>query len=99
MAQIACCCNGAEAFSLWCAEDAVDNLSLDQVAEEWNILGSLKQVDQPSACVQKADGSLTHGYPTRKNRCFGIWQLFPADDLPYRRHVKLKKHGEQRDLF
>jgi hypothetical protein len=55
VAEIACRCYGAEPFALRRAEDTVDNLSLDQVPEEWNILGSLNQVDQPSAGVEEAD--------------------------------------------
>jgi hypothetical protein len=67
VAQIARGCDGAEAFSLWRAEDTVDNLPLDQVAEEWNIVGSLEQVDQPSTRVQKADRGLAYRNPARMN--------------------------------
>src|ERR1700761_6126289 len=82
MAQIACGCDGAEAFSLWCAKDAVDDLPLYQVAQEWYVLRSLKQVDQPGAGIEKANRSLAHSNPARVRGGAGFRQLFPANDFP-----------------
>jgi hypothetical protein len=46
MTEIACRRDGAEAFSLWGSEDAVDDLTLDQVAQERYVLGSLEKINQ-----------------------------------------------------
>lgn len=99
VAQIASGCDGAKPFSLWRAKNPVNNFSLDKGAQEGNILGSFKQVDQPITGVEKTDRSLANGNPTRLNGSFQLRQLFPANDLSYGRHIKLKKQGEQRDLF
>ena len=99
VAQIASGCDGAEPFSLWRSENTVNNLPLDKGAQEGIILRGFKQVDQPITGVEKTDRSLAHGNPTRLNGSFQFQQLFPAHNLSYGWHIKLKKQGEQRQLF
>src|SRR6266480_1154585 len=52
VAQIASRCDGAESLSLRSSEDAVDDFTLDQVAEERYVLRSLEQLDEPGAGAQ-----------------------------------------------
>ena len=39
-------CDGAKAFALRSAEDAIDDFTLNQVAEKWNVVGGVQKVDR-----------------------------------------------------
>src|SRR5260370_27756573 len=59
--EIACRGDGAEAFSLWGSEDAVDDLALDQMAEKGYVLRNFEKLDQPSAGAQQTDRRFADG--------------------------------------
>jgi hypothetical protein len=80
------------------AENAIDDLTLDQIAEKRNILGSLEKLDQASAGAEQPGCRFTHCESAR-GRCFGFRQFFPADDLSHCRHIQAQEHGEQGNLF
>ena len=63
VAQIACGGDGAKALALRRAQYAIDDFTLDQVAEKRNILGSLQQTDQPRAGIQQTGGRFADGKP------------------------------------
>ena len=99
VAQIASRCDGAESLSLRSSEDAVDDFTLDQVAEERYVLRSLEQLDEPGAGAQQSGRGLANSQSPPLRRAFAFWQIFPAQDLPHCRHVKPEKHREQGHLF
>ena len=72
VAQVACRGDGAQPFSLRGAQDAVDDFTLDQVAEKRNILGSLEKLDQPRAGTQQTDGRFADCQSARSNRGLGF---------------------------
>ncbi len=80
-------------------EDAVDDFTLDQVAEKRYVLGSLEKLDQPRAGAQQTDRRLTNRKSTRLNRGFRFRKIFPAEDLAHCRHIEPEKHREQGHLF
>lgn len=45
--------DGAEMLALWAAEKAEGNFTLDQTAEEWDVVRSVEKVDEASACVEE----------------------------------------------
>src|SRR5258706_2835634 len=99
VAQIAFRCDGSQPLSLRSCEYAVDNFTLNQVAEEWYILGSLKKVEEPGAGAQQSDRRLTNSQALLLRRTFGLWQIIAAQDVPHCRHIKPKTHREQGHPF
>ena len=53
--------DGAEMLSLRGMEQAVDDFALDQVAEEWNVLRGVEQVDEARTCIEEFDGGGADG--------------------------------------
>jgi hypothetical protein len=47
--DVPCGCDGAQAFPLWSAEDAVNDFPLYQVPQKRYVVRSLEKLDQPSA--------------------------------------------------
>ena len=99
VAEIARGCDGAEAFSLWSSENAVDNFALDQVAQEGNVLGSFEKIDEPGAGVEQADRRLAYSNSARLSGGSDVQEIFAADDLTHGWHIETKKHGEQGNSF
>ena len=100
VAEIAGGGDGAEAFALRRAKDAVDDFALDQVAEKGNVLGGVEKVDEPSA------GARANRRWFRRRRCprdamevSGSGRSSRLEDLADGGHIEPEKHGEQRDLF
>jgi hypothetical protein len=55
VAEVARGCDGAEAFALRSAEDAVEDFALDEMTEERYVLGNIEKIDQSGAGVEQAD--------------------------------------------
>src|SRR5260370_31823028 len=98
VAQIAFRCDGSQPLSLRSSEYAVEDFTLNQVAEEWYILGSLKKLEEPGAGAQQSDRRLTNSQALLLRRTFGLWQIIAAQDVPRFRHIKPETHLEQGQL-
>src|SRR5689334_12636211 len=57
--------DGAKARTHGSAEDAVDNLALDEIAEEWDILRLIQEVHQTATGTEELDGGLGRRHATR----------------------------------
>lgn len=55
MALVAECGDGAETRSLRTSQQTIDDLTLDQAPEEWNIFRSIKQIQKARARLQQVD--------------------------------------------
>lgn len=55
VALVAECGDGAETRSLRTSQQTIDDLTLDQAAEEWNIFRSIKQIQKARARLQQVD--------------------------------------------
>src|SRR6267154_1037986 len=63
LTQIATRRDGAQPFRLRRLKDAVHDFTLNQVAEERNVLRRLKKLKQPATCAQQSEGRFTHREP------------------------------------
>src|SRR5579871_992994 len=99
MTLLSQCGNRAKACSLSTAEDAVDDLALNQATEKRNVLRRLQQIHKPAACAQKFYRGLPGGH-----RRIVIWRLrhlnfFPAEKLPDDRHSEFERQRQARHFF
>ena len=92
MAEIAGCCDGAKAFSLWRAQDAVDDFALNQMTKKRNIFGGQEKIYEPRARAEQPNRRLSNSDSTGLSACFWFRQLITAHDITHGRHVKAEKH-------
>src|SRR5713101_10117895 len=90
--EVACRCDGTQAFSLRRSEYTVDDFTLDQVAEKGNILGSLEKLDQSRARAQQSDRRDTNSKSASLSRGFRFRKVVPAEDLAHCGHIEPEKY-------
>src|SRR5277367_1895823 len=89
----------AKMLSLRAPKQSIDDFTLDQAAEKWNVLRRLKQVHQPGTCVQELDRSDTYRHAAGISRLLAQMKLLLRENLPDHRHFESEQQTEHRFPF
>src|SRR5271168_88652 len=94
MALIAKRGNGAKARAFRSAEDAIDNLALNQATQKGNVLGGVQQVQEAAAGIEQLGRGLAGGHGGTFRRRFLRENLVPAEKFSDYLHIELEHETE-----
>ena len=69
------------------------------MAEEGNVFGGVKKVDEAGAGGEETDGGFADGEAAGSDGGFGFGKIFAAEDLADGGHIEAQKHGEHGELL
>src|SRR5215472_14140218 len=99
LAQVSGRGDGAKALALRSLQDPVNELALDQVFEEWNVSGSVKQLDEAQTRAQEPRGCAAYGEASPLTRSQHLGKVLTTDHIAHRLHIEEQPHGKLRDAL
>ena len=99
MALLSQGCDGAEMLPLRATKQSVDDLTLDQAAEEWNVLRRIEKVYEPGTCTEEFYRSNTYRHAANFGRLVAQMKLLLGENLPDRRHFEFEHQSQHWLLF
>src|SRR5579871_2389627 len=99
MAQIPTRRDRAQTVTLRRSEDTINDLALDEWAQERNVFGRVENLDQPDRSAEQRCRRLTDSEPMAMQNLYGFGEVFPAEHLADHRQVEPEEHREKRHFF
>src|SRR5216684_6029550 len=78
-----------KALSLRSLQQAIYDLALNEFAEEWNILRSVKKIHQPRTCVDQFNRGLADSHSARAIRRLRHMDVLCVQNVPNSRDIQL----------